>query len=151
MANCLKNYLRYAEAASVGDSDVTQRVLHRLCRWREDHTEQSISSDSVADRLAKSLREQGYRVDRSVGQSHFRCDLAVARKGDAAYRRHPDRYRCLLRTGSLLNVTVMRPRLLRSSGWNLVRVLAKDFCDKPDEVIRAIVDKLQEGYAGQET
>ena len=32
-ANCLKNYLRYAEAVSIGNGEVTQRILHGMSRW----------------------------------------------------------------------------------------------------------------------
>ncbi len=32
-ANCLKNYLRYAEAVSTGNRDASHRVLHGMSRW----------------------------------------------------------------------------------------------------------------------
>lgn len=144
-ANCLKNYLRYAEAASVGETEVTQRVLHGLCRWREQAAEQESAIDAVAYRIAESLRERGYRVDTSVGQSHFRCDLAVAREGDEAYRLgvliDSDAY---YEQHDLIERDMMRPRLLGAFGWRVARVLAKDYCDKPDEVINSLVDQLRE-------
>ena len=33
-ANCLKNYLRYAEAVSTGNSEASHRVLHGMSRWQ---------------------------------------------------------------------------------------------------------------------
>src|SRR5690606_4872267 len=39
-ANCLKNYLRYAEATSVGDAATAQRILHGLSRWNDAPAEE---------------------------------------------------------------------------------------------------------------
>ena len=81
-ANCLKNYLRYAEAVSTGNREVAHRVLHSMSRW------QAVSdgpggevNDPVAEQVAAALTAKGYIVDRAVGQSHFRCDLAVRQTG----------------------------------------------------------------------
>ena len=40
----------------------------------------------LIDEIAETLLEEGFKVDRDVGQSHFRCDLAVYREGDPQYR-----------------------------------------------------------------
>ena len=51
-----------------------------------NRTRDAEADDPVAQLLAAALTERGFVVDRSVGQSHFRCDLAVRREGDEAYR-----------------------------------------------------------------
>ncbi|HEY2837763.1 MAG TPA: AAA domain-containing protein, partial [Pirellulales bacterium] len=86
-ANCLKSYLRYAEALSRGDLDGGQRVLAAISRWRDapsDGAAQAI--DPCCDQLATALAQRGYIVERSVGQSHFRIDLAVRLPEDTVHR-----------------------------------------------------------------
>ncbi len=71
-------------------------------------------------------------VDRAVGQSHFRCDLAVRREGETVYR-----LAILLDNDSyydqsdLLERDLMRPKLLRDFGWKVAFVLAKDWYRRP--------------------
>jgi hypothetical protein len=144
-ANCLKNYLRYAEAASIGDAETAKRILGGLSRWRDESGRDSAGNDTVARRLAAELRERGYRVDLSVGQSHFRCDLAVACEGDEGYRLgvliDSDAY---YEQSDLIERDMMRPRLLRAFGWRISQVLAKDYFEKPGEVVAELVRELTE-------
>lgn len=145
-ANCLKNYLKYAEATSVGGAETAQRILHGLSPWREIAGAEEAAVDVVSEQLGKTLSARGYRVDHSVGQSHFRCDLAVCRNGD-------DRYRLgiLIDTESyyeqndLLERDVMRPKLLRAFGWRVTRVLAKDWYANPNGVTERITRELEQG------
>ncbi len=86
-ANCLKNYLRYAEAVSTGNSDASHRVLHGMSRWQAASDDPGGEADDpLAEQIAAALEAKGYVVDRAVGQSHFRCDLAVRREGETVYR-----------------------------------------------------------------
>ena len=145
-ANCLKNYLRYAAAASVGSSTTTEQVLHDLARWRgrADNTPTS-ERDPVAESLAAALEEQGYCVDRDVGQSHFRCDLAVRKADDAEYRLgillDTARY---YRQRDLLERDMLKPKLLRAFGWRVKCVLSKDWYAGRVEVLRELLEELQD-------
>ncbi|MEX0824593.1 MAG: AAA domain-containing protein [Pirellulaceae bacterium] len=144
-ANCLKNYLWYAEAASVGETATTQRILHGLSRWRDPSDSDEAAADIVSEELAKVLAARGYRVDRSVGQSHFRCDVAVYREGDTQYR-----LGILVDTeayydqSDLLERDMMRPRLLRTFGWRVTRILAKDWYADPDAVVERVVKVIDD-------
>jgi predicted DNA-binding WGR domain protein len=145
-ANCLKNYLRYAEAVSTGNSEVAHRVLHGMSRWQVDtYDPASEPGDPVAAQIAGALTERGYHVDRDVGQSHFRCDLAVRREGDRVYRLavllDNDGY---YDQSDLLERDLMRPKLLRDFGWTVTLVLAKDWYD--DQV--AVLERLEGFLAG---
>jgi predicted DNA-binding WGR domain protein/multidrug efflux pump subunit AcrA (membrane-fusion protein) len=147
-ANCLKNYLRYAEAVSTGNTEAAHRVLHGLSRWQaatEDADRDS--GDPVAEQIAAALVEQGYLVDRSVGQSHFRCDLAVRREGETEYRLaillDNDAY---YDQSDLLERDLMRPKLLRDFGWKAAVVLAKDWYEDRAAVLERLVRLL----AGEE-
>ncbi len=85
-ANCLKNYLEYAEAVSTGELKTTQRILNGLSGWSASGDVDIAGNHVVTDELTKCLKEHGYLVDRKVGQSHFRCDLAIYKPGDKKYR-----------------------------------------------------------------
>jgi predicted DNA-binding WGR domain protein len=134
-ARCLKNYLRYAESASAGDLAAVQRVLWELT-FQEEKTGEETASDAVLDQLADSLVRRGYQVDRAVGQSGFRCDLAVRRPEEHvyclailldtdAYYQNPDP----------LERDVLKPKLLRAFGWKVAQVLTKDWLENRDGVL----------------
>ena len=85
-AHCLKNYLRYAEAASIGDVEIASQILRSLSQPRTATDILEQADDAVVGQLAEVLRQRGYRVDRAVGQSRLRCDLGVSRSEDRSYR-----------------------------------------------------------------
>src|SRR5262249_34190285 len=93
---------------------------------------------AVAAELAASLRKRGLVVDANVGQSDFRCDLAI-RSPDAGYRLgiliDTDAY---YRNPDPLEREVFRPNLLRAFGWNVMRVLSRDWFETAGAVLRNI-------------
>ncbi|HEV3022857.1 MAG TPA: hypothetical protein VGX76_10325, partial [Pirellulales bacterium] len=133
-ANCLKNYLRYAAAVSAGDLATTLRVLGELSPRRGDETARDetardeTADDAVVTQLAEALRQRGWQVAVNVGQSHFRCDLAVCRPGDASYALgilvDTDAY---YRQSDVLERELMKPKLLTAFGWQVAHVLTKDW------------------------
>jgi hypothetical protein len=144
-ANCLKNYLRYVAASSVGSAAVAEQVLHDLARWRGRAEEAPANEpDAVADSLASALEERGYIVDRNVGQSLFRCDLAVRKNSDVEYRMgilvDTPRY---FRQRNLLERDMMKPRLLRAFGWRVAYVISKDWYANREEVLDGLLEKLK--------
>ena len=143
-ANCLKQYLRYAEAVSEGSMEVASRILHGMSRWHDATNQEQVASDVVAEQLTLALTRRGYRVDQHVGQSHFRCDLAVRRDGDAEYRLGilvdgPAYYD----QSNLIERDMMRPRLLRDFGWKITHVLAKDWYAAADDCLEKIIALLE--------
>src|SRR5262249_11152117 len=118
-ARCLKNYLRYAQAVSAGDIEGAKRTLREMSVRPEALSAFDESSgDVVVEQLAARLRTRGYEVDQNVGQSSFRCDLAVRRPGEREYRAgilvDTEAY---YRQTDILERDVMRPKLLESFGW----------------------------------
>jgi len=146
-ANCLRNYLRYAEAMSNGDAATAQRVLGGVTRWKEQFTHAPAEDDdAVALQLAACLRKSGFIVDSSVGQSHFHVDLAVRMPEDGTYRLGilidtPIQYE----QAEPLERDVMRPRLLRAFGWHIESVLAKDWYENRDQELARIINILESG------
>jgi predicted DNA-binding WGR domain protein len=142
-AACLKNYLHYTEALSDGAPDAAKRILSGISRWRESNLDEGSDDDQVCCQLASALRQNGYQVDLNVGHSHFRVDIAVRRGTERSY--------CL---GILIDTPIkyeqfdtmeremMRPRLLRSFGWRLTCVLAKDWYFDRDREIQRVLGLL---------
>jgi predicted DNA-binding WGR domain protein len=143
-ARCLKNYLRYAEAASCGDLDALTRVLRDLA-WTREPERPAEAGDAVVRDVAAALRDRGCLVDFRRGQSHFRCDLAARREQDAAYR-----LGVLVDTAAhyaqtdVIERDVLKPQLLRSFGWTVARVLTKDWHERRGAVLKQL-DRLLAG------
>ncbi|HQU45053.1 MAG TPA: AAA domain-containing protein, partial [Pirellulales bacterium] len=142
-AACLKNYLRYAAAISSGDTATAARVLSDLSDWRGDEAATDEGADAVVEQVAAALESRGWRVDRAVGQSHFRCDLAVRRPSDAAYRLgvlvDTDAY---YRQPDVLERELMKPKLLEAFGWQIAHVLTKEWFEDRDRVLARLDERL---------
>jgi hypothetical protein len=95
--------------------------------------------------VAAGLREKGYLVDVDVGQSSFRCDLAVRLSNESEYVAG-----VLVDTSAgsgsadLLEHEVMRPKLLEAFGWRVAHVLAKDWYTDPKGVIDGLVGFIEQ-------
>jgi predicted DNA-binding WGR domain protein len=154
-ANCLRSYLQYAACMSAGDCAGAGRVLRALAAGRDAAAEaaRAAARDCVVSRqLAGALSRQGYEVDLGVGMSSFRCDLAIRRQGDAAYRLGvlldtPDYYA----QTDLLERDLMRPRLLEAFGWRVSSVLAKDWYQDADGVLARLLESLERGPEARTT
>jgi hypothetical protein len=136
-AACLKNYLRYAAAVSSGDTAAANRVLADLSDWRGDEPAvDDGDGDAVVAQLAAGLESRGWLVDRSVGQSHFRCDLAVRGQQDSVYRLgiliDTDAH---YRQADVLERELMKPALLKAFGWRTAHVLTKEWHEDRDRVL----------------
>jgi superfamily I DNA and/or RNA helicase len=143
-AACLKNYLRYAEAVSCGDQQSAALVLRSIAPPQAGRRGDAPTDDAALEQIAAALSQAGYEVDRRIGQSHFRCDLAVRKPGDMAYRLgillDGDDYYA---QSDLLERDLLRPRLLRAFGWRTAHVLAKDWYEDPQAVISNLSDLLE--------
>jgi predicted DNA-binding WGR domain protein len=144
-ANSLKNFLHYAEAVSRGDLTTARRVLENLNPLSRKALAPPAKSDAVVEQIAAALRSRGHSVDENIGQSKFRCDLAVRSETDEFYElgilvdteehyANPD----------LLDRYLMQPSILRAFGWRVTMVLTKDWYEMPEEVL-ARLEKLIKG------
>ena len=142
-ARCLKNYLTYAEAVSVGDADNMAVVLQKLSRQESD--DRTADASPLVEQISAALQSKGFEVDRNVGQSHFQCDLGVRKSGDQVYRLgilvdNAEYYRL----DDVLERDVMRPRLLEAFGWRIAFVLAKDWYEDRERVLDRLLGELEE-------
>ena len=144
-ANSLKNFLHYAEAVSKGDDATARRVLENLNPLSRKALAPLSRGDAVVESLATALRQRGHAVDLNVGQSKFRCDLAVRGGSDSMYQ-----LGVLVDTDghyanpNLLDRYLMQPGILKAFGWRFALVLTKDWYHTPDDVL-ARLEKLLKG------
>ncbi len=146
-ANSLKNFLHYAEAVSKGDESVARRILESLNPLSRKALAPLSKGDAVVEQLATALRQRGYAVDLDVGQSKFRCDLAVRSSSDNMYQ-----LGILVDTDghyanpNVLDRYLLQPSILRAFGWRVALVLTKDWYHNPDDVL----SRLEKLLRGQE-
>jgi len=143
-ANSLKNFLQYAEAVSKGDEVMARRVLENLNPLSRKALSPASRNDAVVEALAAALRSRGYAVETNVGQSKFRCDLAVRMKSESLYQLgilvDTDAHYASL---DLLDRYLMQPSILRAFGWRFALVLTKDWYHTPDDVLARLERMLQ--------
>jgi predicted DNA-binding WGR domain protein len=143
-ANSLKNFLQYAEAVSKGDAVTARRVLENLNPLARKGLAPLSRSDAVVEQLGAALRARGYAVDLNVGQSKFRCDLAVRSNSDSLYQ-----LGILVDTDghyanpNLLDRYLMQPSILKAFGWRFALVLTKDWYHNPEDVLSRIDNILR--------
>ena len=139
-ANCLRNYLRYAESLSAGDAPTATTVLHGLSPWRESGASEK-PVPAVLQKIAERLADQGLIVDFNIGHSEFRCDMGLRKEGDSKYR-----LGILVDAGDyyesdveLMDRELFRPRLLKIFGWDTYSILLKDWLADSDQIIDEIM------------
>ncbi|WP_411095684.1 hypothetical protein, partial [Streptomyces sp. 021-3] len=83
-ANTLRRFLGYAAAVSRGDQVAAKSALtsYNLRATRAA----GIRPTPVVEQLAAALEARGVEVDLAVGESVFRCDLALKLPEDTGYR-----------------------------------------------------------------
>jgi predicted DNA-binding WGR domain protein len=148
-ANALRNFLQYAETVSRGDMKTATRLLAALHPLDRGSRPGEGAADAVVEQLAAALRARGHGVDTRVGQSKFRCDLAVRVGQEPHYR-----LGVLVDTWSRydsddLERYVTQPMILRAFGWPIVHVLTKDWLEEPEQVVARLERALAGGAAAE--
>jgi hypothetical protein len=142
-ANALKNFLHYAECLSRGDVAHARQVLDGLNPLKRRSLSLDQVSTTIAGQIATALRERGLAAETQVGQSRFRCDVAVRAEGAARHQ-----------VGLLLDITGQagalerfhtQPSILEAFGWQVLIILAKDWWHDPRAVLERIERLLRTG------
>jgi hypothetical protein len=101
------------------------------------------ASEMIND-LAELLQQHGYQVDKMVGKSGFRIDLAVVDPRDH------DKYllgiltdgKSYYNTKTTRDREICQPNVLKMLNWNFMRVWSVDWFQDRDKVLRRILEKL---------
>jgi hypothetical protein len=138
-ANTLKNFLRYAEAVSSGDLAAASGVLAGLRTRELTAPAAGAVTAPIVEQVAVALRGRGVDVTTEVGQSAFRCDLALRPPGAESFTTAVliDRS-ARLATRTLDERRVTEPGALASAGWRVVQVLATEWESDPQDVLDRI-------------
>lgn len=138
-AAALKNFLNYAECSSRGDRAMSRQILENLNPLARKQLSLSSRSDAVTEQLATALEQRGWEVDRQVGQSRFRCDLAIRAEPGTAYA-----VGILVDTAlryentSVTERYVSQPAILEAFGWTVVQIFSRDWYHEPEQVLSRI-------------
>ena len=126
----LKNFLYYAEQGKLPE---------------DTNPTHSIDTSPLAEHLAADLNKAGYQVDKMVGKSDFRVDLAVLDP------KQPNTYQLGIlfdgdgyyRTPMVRDREYIQPRVLEHLGWRIIRVWQEDYFRHPQEVTNRIIELLK--------
>lgn len=147
-ANALKNFLHYAESLSRGDITIARQVLDSLNPMKRRALSPDQESAVLSDQIAKTLQARGWSAETRVGQSRFRCDVAVRASNSTQHQ-----VGILLDTADNTNVLERfhtQPAILKAFGWQVLIILAKDWWHDPQAVIERI-ERLLRNEAEEET
>lgn len=148
-ANYFKKFLSYARYCSDGRSQDADLVLDEMHKYEEDL--QQAANNLVLQELKSTLEEKGYKIDLSVGRSHFKCDIAIKNETSNDYilgilidkNSHYE-------NSNILEQYCQKPEILKAFGWNIISVYSKDWFERPESVIKKI-EALLSGEQGIDT
>ncbi len=142
-ANFLSRFLQYAEQVSSGNMKQARTVLDGLTTARPEGRFRS-GDTVVLQEIREALEKEGLTVSEQVGQSGFRCSLAVKVRpddvqfalgiqvDDEAWYQHDN----------VLEQYYQRPAVMETFGWRTMTVYAKDWLSEPEKVTEDILKRL---------
>lgn len=142
-ANYLRRFLQYAETVSMGNMAQARSILDGLASDKQSLHYRS-GDTVISQEIKEQLELQGFTVTEQVGQSGFRCSLAVkAKPTDKTYALSilvdDDQY---YQHNNVLEQYYQRPAILESFGWKTMTVYAKDWLQQPQRVLEDILKRL---------
>lgn len=141
-ANYLRRFLQYAELISEGRMAAARGILDSLAPPKE--AAGPVLQTIIRLQLKEQLTALGHEVAEEVGQSDFKCSLAV--------KKHPEDEHYSLailidderhyRNDNLMEQYYQRPAILERFGWKALPVYAKDWLHQPQKVMELILKAL---------
>ncbi|MCB9260936.1 MAG: DUF4011 domain-containing protein [Flavobacteriales bacterium] len=140
-ANYFKRFLAYSQAISEGRIDAANGILDSMTRQSE---EVILANKPIIQQIKNRIHQLGYQADTGVGQSYFKCDLAVRFDSQTQYRLgilidHGLHYK----VDDVVEQYCQKPEILKSFGWKILRVYYKDWLDDPNRVMERVVHILE--------
>jgi len=132
---------------STGNMGMARTILDGLILNGQKKKEVTTPLSVTTYQLKKALESKGYIVEEQIGQSSFKCSLAVKKKLD-------DINYCLgilidddlhYRNDDLVEQYYQRPSVLQSFGWQIINVFAKDWLEDSARVMNSLINFLEEG------
>jgi superfamily I DNA and/or RNA helicase/very-short-patch-repair endonuclease len=139
-----KKYLQYAREVSGGNKTAVDTLLKSLLN---SSPTRNISKDLESDfeiEVYEKLKELGYGVDKQVGVSGYRIDLAVYDEKTSRYVLGIEcdgaAYHC---SKTARERDIHRQRYLESRGWKIIRIWSKDWWNDWEKELQKIHSFLQ--------
>lgn len=144
-ANYFKRFLQYAELISIGKTEGARTILDGLT-IEKNQQNKTPEKGVVMHQLKDILTKEGFEVTEHVGQSRFKCSLAVKVKAsDTGYTLgiliDDDHHYSNL---DMLEQYYQRPEVLQSFGWRIIQVYSKDWLSQKDRVVKQILKKIND-------
>ena len=144
-ANYFRRFLQYAESVSTGNMQTARTILDGLV-VNKTSTQETAGSNIVLKEIKERLQKMGYEATAQVGQSDFKCSLAVKlNPADEEYALSilidDDKHYSNL---NLIEQYYQRPAILQSFGWRTMHVFAKDWLQQPEKIMEQIIRRLKE-------
>jgi len=142
-ANYLRRFLQYSELISLGQMSAARTILDGLVPHKVS-AQASVTPTVIREQLKQQLEALGYEVAEQVGQSDFKCSLAVKKKAeDEAWSLgilidDESHYR----NNNLVEQYYQRPAILKAFGWKVLPVYAKDWLHQPQKVMEMVIKAL---------
>ncbi len=141
-----KEYLKYVRAVASGNKVETSIILDNLLPDKQLQGDDL--NGKMASEIEKLLEEEGYKVERNIGNADYKLPLAI-------YNKRKDKYILGIEfdysakdsSESVLERDVYHPTFMQSRGWNIYRVWSRDWWLNKNKVINAIkkeIDKIEE-------
>ena len=146
----LKRFLHYAEMVSTGNIEQARLILDSLAAGDQQKKEQTKARFSIATAEIKSaLETAGYVLGEAIGQSSFKCSLAVKKNSsDTEYSVgimvDDDLH---YRNNDVIEQYYQRPAILESFGWKIINVYAKDWLEDKEAILATILRELKDKAA----
>jgi predicted DNA-binding WGR domain protein len=148
----LKRFLHYAEMISMGNVEQARLILDSLVAGDLWKKEQAASVFSVVTAQMKAaLEAEGYVVGEAIGQSSFKCSLAVKKHAtDTQYSLgimvDDDLH---YQNSDVIEQYYQRPATLEAFGWKIAHVYAKDWLEDRAGVLKMILQELEHKAAAE--
>ncbi|WP_018626629.1 AAA domain-containing protein [Niabella aurantiaca] len=143
-ANYFKRFLHYAELVSTGDLNAAQMILDTLVTNETRTSEGRSNYFLVASQVKRLLEKKGFYVDENVGQSTFKCSLAIKKnKTDGNYTLgilidDENHYN----NDNVVEQYYQKPAILRAFGWHVLNIYAKDWLEDQELVMQRVLKLL---------
>jgi predicted DNA-binding WGR domain protein len=99
----------------------------------------------VVNHLKAEIEKLGYYVTKNIGQSKFKCNLAVKKnEADEAFLLgivlDDDKHYA---NNDILEQYLLKPEILKSNGWNICQIYSKDWIENKERVVKLIHAQLK--------
>ena len=136
-----KEYLRYARAVSNNNKVETKIILENLLP--EKQLQPIDLNERMVTELEQMLKDEGYTVERNIGNANYKLPLAIYNKKKDKYILGIEfDYSVFDSSASILERDVYHPAFMQSRGWNIYRVWSRDWWLSKTKVINALKKKI---------